>query len=376
MRIGIDAYVTAPHHGGFISYISHIAANLAAGGEDEILLYVPSTSPVTLSLPNVSPRPVAFDLSSFPERLARDTTWHQQALPRALESDRPDVLLGTSFFLPLHWTGPMVVTVHDVIFEHHPEYFTPANLELYRTWGRRSAERADAVLTVSESTAREVEAAWGLRDKPIVPAPLGHSLGFLPDDPQESRRIVAKQVFDGRETDYVLSVAAGHRRKNLPGLLEAYARLPRALRRANPLLLVNLDTERTHRLVAEHALTDDVRITDRLPAELIPHVYAAARMLVHPSFYEGFGIPVLEAMACGAPVVSSIRPAIPEVTGEAALLVDPDDTAAIAEAMTRVLTDPKLAASLAAAGRERSGAFDWTTTSRITREVLAAAAAT
>jgi glycosyltransferase involved in cell wall biosynthesis len=183
-------------------------------------------------------------------------------------------------------------------------------------------------------------------------------------------------VFEGRETDYVLSVAAGHRRKNLPGLLEAYARLPRTLRRANPLLLVNLDTERTHRLVAEHALSDDVRVTDRLSAELIPHVYAAARMLVHPSFYEGFGIPVLEAMACGAPVVSSIRPAIPEVTGNAALLVDPDDTVAIVEAMTRVLTDPDLAASLAAAGRERSRAFDWATTSRITRDVLAAAAAT
>ncbi|GAB3418075.1 glycosyltransferase family 4 protein [Flindersiella endophytica] len=375
MRIGIDAYVTAPHHGGFISYISHIAENLAASGKDEILLYAPSTSPVELSLRNVSPRPVGFDLAGYPERLERDITWHQQALFSALETDQPDVLLGTSFFLPLRWQRPMVVTVHDVIFEHHPEYFTAANLELYQVWGRRSAERADAILTVSESTAKEVEVAWDLRDKPIVPAPLGHSLGFLPASREESKRIVAGQVFEGTVTDYVLSVAAGHRRKNLPGLLEAYALLPASLRRANPLLLVNLDIERTHRLVADQGLSDDVRITGRLPDELIPHVYTAARMLVHPSFYEGFGIPVLEAMACGTPVVSSIRPAIPEVTGDAALLVDPDDTSAIVEAMTRVLTDRGLAESLGAAGRIRSRAFDWATTTRITRDVLAAAAA-
>lgn len=369
MRIGIDAYVTDAGMGGFISYISHLCNELAGQHpDDELLVYLPSTSPVELIFdrPNVVVRIVEFDPNAYANRLERDPGWHQDALARAVAADQPDVFLGTSFFLPLHWPGPSVVTVHDVIFERHPEFFTPANLELYTTWGRRAAERADAIIAVSESTAAEVRAYWG--DKAITVTPLAHSLQFIPTDLAESRAVVADRL--GIPGNYVLSIAASHRRKNLDGLVAAFARLPKQLRDETTLLLVNLYQGRVDKLLAEHGIADRAVITERIPDDVMPHVYRAARVLVHPAFYEGFGIPVLEAMACGTAVVGSTRPAIPEIAGDAALLVDPYDVEAISTAMREVLVDDELRDRLGRAGMARSKAFDWAETARLTRSAF------
>lgn len=378
MRIGLDAYVTAPNQGGFTSYISRIVRHLSTLGEDELLVYVPSRSRVVLDalarLPRVVMRSIEFDPAAYATRTERDTTWHQTALLHALETDQPDVCFGTCQFLPLSWNGPSVVTMHDVIFERHPEFFTPGSLDLYRTWSKRAAKKANAIITVSQSSAEDVQDVWGIDDKPIVATPLGSALAFVPADREESRRIVAAQL--GVDGDFALSVAAGHPRKNLAGTLRAYAGLPEALRKATRLVLVNLDHPRVHALVRAHSLEEFTIVTDRLPDEIVPHVYAAATVLVHPSYYEGFGLPVLEAMACGTPVVSSTRPAIPEIAGDAAILVDPDDKVGLTTAVERVLTDADLRAKLSTSGRERSTAFDWAKTAATTRAVLASVAET
>lgn len=369
MRIGIDAYVTSAGMGGFVSYISHLCNGLAEQHpDDELLVYLPGTSAVELVFdqPNVVVRTVEFDPGGYPTRLERDPGWHQDALARAVAADDPDVFLGTSFFLPLRWPGPSVVTVHDLIFERHPEFFTPGNLELYTTWGRRAAERADGIVAVSESTAREVRTYWG--DKPITVTPLSHSLRFIPTDTAESRAVVADRI--GIRGNYVLSIAAVHQRKNLDGLVAAFAYLPKELRDNTTLLLVNLYPGRADELLQRHDIADRVVVTERIPDEVMPHVYRAARVLVHPAFYEGFGIPVLEAMACGTAVVGSTRPAIPEIAGDAALLVDPYDVDAIAGAMRNVLVDDVLRDRLGRAGQLRSTAFDWAETARLTRAAL------
>jgi alpha-1,3-rhamnosyl/mannosyltransferase len=373
VRIGIDAYVTSPVQGGFTSYIVRIVTHLSAHDEDELVVYVPSVGRVALEglagLPWVELRVVDFDMTAFATRTERDTTWHQKILAAALRAERPDVFFGTCQFLPLDWDGPSVVTIHDVIFERHPEFFTPANLDLYRTWTKRAALKADAIVTVSQASADDVKDVWSIHDKPIVATPLAPALPFVPTDREKSRRIVSDQL--GIEGGYVLNVAGGHRRKNLAGVVRAFAGLSSELRRANQLVLVNLDAPWVHELVAEHSVADRAVITPRLPDELMPHVYAGATVLLHPSFYEGFGLPVLEAMSCGTPVVSSTKPAIPEVAGDAAILVDPHDDAALTEALTRVLTDPNLRHMLGEAGRRRSKEFDWATTAELTRDVLA-----
>lgn len=371
MRIGIDAYVTSAGMGGFISYISHLCNGLAEQHpDDELLVYLPSTSPVELEFdrPNVAVRTVEFDPDSYPTRLERDPGWHQDALARAVTADDPDVFLGTSFFLPLQWGGPSVVTVHDVIFERHPEFFTPRNLELYTTWGRRAADRADGIVAVSEATAGEVRAYWDIGDKPITVTPLSHSLRFIPTDVEESRAVVADRL--GVRGNYVLSIAAGHRRKNLDGLIAAFARLRRELRDDTTLVLVNLAGGWADESLQRHGVADRAVVTERIPDDVMPHVYRAATVLVHPAFYEGFGIPVLEAMACGTAVVGSTRPAIPEITGDAALLVDPYDIDAIAGGMQKVLVDDALRERLGRGGQLRSTAFDWTETARLTRAAL------
>lgn len=366
--------MSAPGQFGFSLYTARIIEGLSAHA-DEVAIHVPDSArdaldPRLLAQERVSVREVPFDLSAHGGRTERDIAWYQHALSEALAADSPDVCLGPSQFLPLNWHGPRVVTIHDLIFERYPAFFTPANHELYTTWSRRAAEAADGIVTVSESAAEDVRTIWGFRDKPVVAAPLASGLAFVPTDREQSRGIVADRL--GIDGPYVLNVASGHPRKNLRGCVQAFAALrekgiaPRAR-----LLLVNLDVPWVHDLVAEFDVTDRTTITPALDARLLPHVYAGAHVLLHPSFAEGFGLPVLEAMACGTPVVSSTRPSIPEVAGDAALLVDPEDPAAVADALRQTLTDQDLADALSVRGRRRAAAFDWHRTAERTRDLLA-----
>jgi glycosyltransferase involved in cell wall biosynthesis len=371
VRIGIDAYITSPGQGGFTSFIRRVAEGLAAYG-DEVIAYAPSvgidTDPANLQqLPGVRVRPVTFDRAGYPNRTERDLDWHQRAWPEALAEDEPEVIFGSSYFLPLSWTGPSVTTIHDVIFDQYPEYYLPANRALYSDWGLRAARHADVVVAPSQATADHIRDRWDL-DTPVVVARLASALPFVPDSAEQSRTIVSTQL--GLNDPYLLSVAPMHPRKNLPGILAAYSALPDTLRRSHRLLLLNSDGQRVHELVADHGLTDQVLITGLQPAQLVPHIYRAAAVVLCPSFAEGFGLPALEGMASGVPVVSSTRPSLPEVVGDTGLLVDPHDPSAIAAALERVLTDPDLADDLARRGQERATSFSWSQTCSAIRGAL------
>lgn len=176
------------------------------------------------------------------------------------------------------------------------------------------------------------------------------------------------------EPGYVLFLGALRQHKNPAGLLRAYARLPQTLRERHPLLLAG----RAHRegpgllrLAARLGVDGQLRLLDEVPEEELPGLYRGAAAFAFPSLAEGFGLPPLEAMACGTPVVASDRTSLPEVLGEAALLVDPADPAALGEALERVLTQPCTAAALRADGLMRAAAFGPERTGRAMRELLA-----
>jgi glycosyltransferase involved in cell wall biosynthesis len=376
MRMGIDAYVSgSARFGGFTHYISRLVEYLAKG-EDELLVYVPTGQVADVTInpgPTCTVRRLPFDLSEYSDRSVRDVRWHQEVLNSALYRDAPDVILGTSFFLPLDWPGAKVVTVHDLVFEHHPEFFTEVNLGLYKEWGRRAAEHADAVICVSRATAADVADIWGITGKPVAVTLLGSSLRETPKDIEVSRSIVRGRL--GVTGDYILNVGATHPRKNLRGVLDVYTALPTAVRESTRLVLMNADHPAVWSLLREHGVHEDVVVTDWLPNDVVPHVYHAAALLLHPAYREGFGLPVLDAMVCGTPVVGSDRPAVPEIAEDAALLHDPDDAHAMAKSVARLLGDDRLRAELGAAGRRRSSRFGWEGLAASTRAVLAAAVA-
>lgn len=356
MHIALDGYTFTGSYDGFNEYTRHLGSALARLGH-HVELVVPHDAEV-----GSIPAELTVEVTDFvaaragAPRGAWSMDWYDTALPAHLRLRRPDVFVGTSFFLPRAWGGPMAVTVHDVIFLTHPQFFSDSSRQFYTQRGHDAVRRADGILAVSSSTANQLETFWGPTTVPLAVTGLAsvHDAAMPPRE--QAADVIARELGLGR--DYVLNVSSTHRRKNIAAAIDAYLGLPDDLRRAHPLVLANADHERVHALLSARSASDVV-VTGRVPAELMGALYAGAAVLVHPTFAEGFGLPVLDAMRAGTPVVAADRPAIPEVAGGAALLVDPDDVPSITNALRTVLTDRILADRLRSAGRSRAGEFSW-----------------
>jgi glycosyltransferase involved in cell wall biosynthesis len=258
----------------------------------------------------------------------------------------------------------LIATVHDLAFLIHPELFPPRWRLMYRAGLFRIARSADAVIAVSRHTAEDLARRGRIPRARVHVVPLAASLPTGTTDVEET--LTRLKV----PSPYVLFVGTLEPRKNVVRLIRAYRRLvargaPHALVLAGPMgwrhqaLMKELATEAPGRIV----LTGSTA-----PADL-DALYRGASLFVYPSLYEGFGLPVLEAMGRGAPSVVSIASSLPEVAGEAAVPVDPRSVAGLAEAMERVVNDRDLAARLGAAGRARAAGFSWDQTARRTLEV-------
>jgi glycosyltransferase involved in cell wall biosynthesis len=214
---------------------------------------------------------------------------------------------------------------------------------------------------------------WGNRDKAITVTHLAPSLPSHPDDHDEARRIVARRL--GICRPYILAVGGRVGRKNLPRLVTAFASARADGLPAEPMLvIVATPTDDVVDLASGLGVEEDVIFTGFCAEDLLPHVYSGARLLAHPALFEGFGLPPLEAMACGTPVAASRAGAIPEVVGECALLFDPLDVDAIAESLSRLWWDESLRRDLCARARRHSARYSWDATARATRQALERAA--
>jgi glycosyltransferase involved in cell wall biosynthesis len=273
-------------------------------------------------------------------------------------------------FIPLRFRGPTVITVHDVSWVRYPEYHPPHRLELLRANFPRALERADRVIVVSDFVKKDLTSCFPVSPDKVSVVYNGVSPRFRPYGADATREVLTRHGL--KHGHYFAAVGTLEPRKNLLTALAAHTKLPAPVRRAMPLVLVGVEgwlTESLHAALDASLKDGTVRKLGYISDDDMPLLLAGARALVYPSIYEGFGLPVLEAMAAGVPVLCSTADALLEVVGNAGLTREPSDVDGFAEAMQSLIDDNALRERLIAAGSERAQQFSWRRTAEETLDV-------
>ncbi|MFN8373895.1 MAG: glycosyltransferase family 1 protein [Anaerolineae bacterium] len=288
------------------------------------------------------------------------------ALSLELARFRLDVLHSPDFIPPLRGAKRHVITVHDLAFLMYPEFMTEESRRYYNDQIRQAVQQADHILAVSEATKHDLVAMLNVPADKITVQLEGVDDDFKPL-PVETVDVICRKY--DLPTDYFLFVSTLEPRKNIPGLLNGYAELRRQMPDAPPLLLVGKRGWLFDSAVLER---EGVIWRENIPHNDLPAVYNKARALVFPSHYEGFGLPALEAMACGTvPIVSNLS-SLPEVVGEVGIQVEPDDAEALASAMLKTLTDESWREQTQQAALTRAKQFTWARAAQVALSVYRA----
>lgn len=262
--------------------------------------------------------------------------------------------------LPLPFQGPTVITVHDLSWIRYPQAHPPERVRAMDRHFQPGLGRASLILTDSEFVKRELMDVFGVKAERIRPVLLGVEALFHPRSADETRAVLdAHGLVHGQ---YLLAVGTLEPRKNLAVALRAFMQLTPALRRRFPLVLVGMKGWHTSALeqqIAPLVAAGEIRQLGYLPREDLATVIAGATTLIYPSIYEGFGLPPLEAMACGVPVITSNVSSIPEVVGDTGLMLDPQDVDGFVKGMETLLTAPDVRDAMARKALARSARFTW-----------------
>jgi glycosyltransferase involved in cell wall biosynthesis len=265
----------------------------------------------------------------------------------------------------------MVVTVHDVSFLNNPEYFTSFRAHQLKLTVTRTISKAVRILTPSEFSRRSIVAAYGVPDDKVTVIPNGVSSAFRPMQPEASAHWVRERY--GIPAPFVLTVGDLQPRKNHLGLIQAFEELLRAHPHLpHRLVMVGKETwyaPHIRRAAQKSSVSDRIHFTGWVADDDLRRFYAAADLFVFPSLYEGFGLPILEAMACGRAVLCSNTSAMPEVANAAGILFDPYSVPEIARAMQDVLLDSELRSRLERLGLKRAATFSWNRAAQKTLDV-------
>ena len=378
MHLGIDAhllsFVPGYRRAGVSQYTEQLVrrlARLVPAGGDHLTVYVGRSAPAG----GFVPPGVDWRRSLLPtERAMARIAWEQAVAPLTTARAGLDALLCPVNVVPLAGAVPSVVTVHDLAFLTVPQTFLPAKRRYLRAMTRLSVHRARRVIAVSAQTKADIVAHFGIAPEKIAVIPNAADARFAPAAPDAD--LAAFRTARGLPERYVLFVGTVEPRKNLTRLLAAFAQL--AARDAEiGLAVVGASgwlASDIAPLVHTLGLGDRVRFTGYVPDDALPRWYQAATVVCYPSLYEGFGLPVLEAMACGTPVVTSAVGSMAEIARDAALRVEPTDTEAIAAALRQLLDDAPLRARLSDAGLQRARQYSWERTAAETLAVLREAA--
>ncbi len=298
--------------------------------------------------------------------------WEQLLAPLLLRASGADLFHGTLNVVPLACPVPTVVTVHDLAFIRFPQTFRAYNRTYLDVATRTSVRRARYILAVSEHTRREVAGLLGVPLERIIVTPNAARAHFRPPDPARLVQFIQQQQLPAQ---FILYVGTLEPRKNLTTLLQAYRQIARD---TDAPLFIGGGKGWLYQPVFEQlealGLRERVHFIGYIDEDALPLWYAAATVFVFPSLYEGFGMPPLEAMACGTPVIASNSTSIPEVVGDAGLLIPPTDASALAAALLRVLHDADLRHSMRERGLVQARRFAWHTTAERTLQVYTAVA--
>ena len=289
-------------------------------------------------------------------------------IPWRTREDRLDIF-HAQHIVPPFLKCKTVTTIPDIAYEHFPEAFPRRQRAWLKRLVRDSANRADHIITVSEYSKRDIVQTYGIPEGKITVTYEGAGQEFRPGDKQKAREEISRRY--GITGEFVLYLGRLQARKNLTRVVEAFAKVRRAGLPYKLVLAGRQDSlfEPVLACIRELQMENDVLLPGFLPAEDVPLFYNAAEVFIYPSLSEGFGLPVVEAMACGVPVITSQGSSLEEVAGDAALLVDPLSDSSIASAMQRVLEDSALRRQLREAGLNRSKLFDFQKTALQTMDV-------
>lgn len=367
MRIGLDATALPPQPVGAGNYMIQLVRALSAvNADDQLVVFVQSRGWELFALPEG--RPVEWQIVKDRNPGSR-LLWEQTQLTKLVQKINIDLLHSLHYTRPFQLPCASVVTFHDMTFFLYPQLHTRARRVFFPTAMKISARRADAIISVSESTRKDAIRLLGIDPDRIITAHLGVDPSFQPiEDTVQLSQIAEKY---GLPDHFILYVGTIEPRKNLPLLIKAYRQLVAQGTEYKLVLAGNYGWmyEEVLTLIEDLDLSELIYLPGYVSQSELPLVYNLAELFVYPTIYEGFGLPVLEAMACGVPVITSRIASLPEIVADAGILIPVDDIEALSEAMRQVLLDDVLKQKLIHDGLLQAKKFSWERTAELTWKV-------
>ncbi|MFH1562090.1 MAG: glycosyltransferase family 1 protein [Nitrospirota bacterium] len=363
MRIGIDALFVLPGiNQGITTYLCNLLKNLLEiDKQNEYILFVGKENKGIFMFDRDRIQEVQCPIRSSLRPLR--VFWEQVILPIQVKKYGLDLFFSPGHVSPILCPVRVVETIHDTYYACHPENVPKIELFLWQILNGLSARNADKIITLSANAKRDIVRAFKVKEEKVAVTYAAVEDRFHPHYPEEEIEVVKQKYGLGKK--YLLSVAIMRSNKNIQRLFEAFNILKTQYRIEHQLVLVGTVSKEFKGLQKK-----DVILTGYVPDEELPLLYCGASLLVHPSFFEGFGLPVLEAMACGTPVVASNVTSLPEIIGEAGLLFDPFKPEEMASAVYRILSDKVLQQDLIKKGLQRANEFSWQKTAKQTLTVF------
>jgi len=365
MRIAIDAHSVGTQLAGNETYATNLIEALAEIDQvNQYTLYVTRQSAIDRFA------------NRWPNFKVKRTLPHTPLvrIPITLSAElrkNPVDVLHVQYTAPPLTPCPVIATIHDLSFEHLPETFNRRSRAQLRLTVRHTARRAARILTLSEFSRRDISETYKIDLDRIAVTPAAASPHFAPITSEAELEGVRQKY--GIQREYILSLSSIQPRKNLVRLIEAYSYLHEHKGSDLPPLVIAgkkgwLESE-VFRVAKQSAAANDIVFTGYVSEAELPALYSGALCFVYPSYFEGFGLPVVEAMQCGTPVIVGNRTSLPEVVGDAGILIDPFNHKDIANAIARLLSNPGARDELRELGIERAKAFNWLETARQTLQV-------